>query len=190
MELKKSDLESFWNIIKKFFKNHPKKLEVIKLLLRRGFSIKPDQKIYCGEVEIPFKNIAEALGIDRRSVIGTVKKIYPEKEVFDKLECNEQNLIKYIQKIMSNILPAGIIFAGEESSILEITAKAKQSGIIAKVTELIAKQNVSIRQILATDPYLDPAPKLIIITNKKIPSYLISKILEVPGVETAKLIKL
>ena len=143
-------------------------------MLKLGFSIKENLKIYCENVEIPYKNIADALDIDRRSVISAIEKVYEKSE---------------LRKIFLNIQPAGLFLLGQNRSIIEIIARSKESGIIADVTRLIAKEQISIRQILATDPDLDPNPKLIIITNREIPGDIIPKILEVNGVKSAKLIK-
>ena len=186
MALRNDNFEDFWELTNNLFKNNPKKIEVIQLMLELGFSLKNDLKIYCGKVEIPFRNMAEALGIDRRSAIGVVKKIYPDDN--DKKELMKKDLIK-IQNILANIRPAGIFLQGKKNNIIEITAKSKESGIIADVTKLIAEENISIRQIFATDPDLDPKPKLIIITNREIPGDIISKILDVRGVQSAKLMK-
>ncbi|MBD3226600.1 MAG: amino acid-binding protein [Candidatus Lokiarchaeota archaeon] len=170
----KKDLENFWEYLTNKFSNCPKRMEAIKLLLRLGFSIKDDKKIYCSEVQIPYRSISDALDMDRRSVKSAVKNVYNDK---------------FLKDIFSNIQPAGIFLQGQERSIIEITAKSKKSGIIANVTKLIADEKISIRQVLATDPDLDPNPRLLIITNKEISGETISKIYKVEGVETAKLIK-
>lgn len=167
-------LENFWHEINNLFSKSPKRMEVINLILKLGFSIRSDRKIYCSEVHIPYRSIADALNIDRRSVKSAVADIYNDKVLRD---------------IFSNIQPAGIFLQGQKRSIIEITAKSKKSGIIANVTKLIADEDISIRQVLATDPDLDPNPRLLIITNKEISGDTISKIYKVEGVETAKLIK-
>ncbi|TFF86228.1 MAG: hypothetical protein EU551_02165 [Promethearchaeota archaeon] len=184
-------LENFWENIYEIFERKPKRESVIKLLLQLGFSIKKIDiidnkkedsenkkpykvKVYCGKVKIPTRSIADALDIDRRSVISAIEDIAEISELY---------------KIFSNIKPAGLFLEGQNRSIIEITANSKESGIIAKVTELIADENISVRQILATDPDLDPNPKLIILTNREITGDIMAKILEVNGVETATFIK-
>ncbi|MHA1270490.1 MAG: hypothetical protein ACTSPY_11930 [Candidatus Helarchaeota archaeon] len=187
MKFNSNKLEEFWAILENYFKKSPKKLEVIQLLLKLGFSIKDNLKIYCGNVEIPYKSIAEALEIDRRSVISAIERIFPPQNIKANLNDIELNNLQTIQNVLSNIKSVGIFFQGE--NIIEITAVSKEPGIIADITQLIANEGISIRQILATDPDLDPSPKLLIITNKEVPGELISKILSFNGVLTAKLIK-
>jgi predicted regulator of amino acid metabolism with ACT domain len=54
--------------------------------------------------------------------------------------------------------------------------------VIAKATGLIAEAGLSIRQILAEDPDLNPDPKLLIITEKRVPGEVVSKLLNIPTV--------
>ncbi|MHA1232494.1 MAG: hypothetical protein ACTSPQ_17825 [Candidatus Helarchaeota archaeon] len=184
-----SDVSNFWNILKRLFKNSPKKLNVIELIIESGLSIKDNRKIYCGNIEIPYKKIADALNIDRRSVIATMERIHPNEEKFRSLNDEEKNELRIVQHVLSRIYPAGIYLHGRKKNILEVTADSKESGIIAKVTTLIADKNISIRQILATDPYISPYPRLMLIADKEIPGNIVSEILEIKGVLTAKLIK-
>jgi len=67
--------------------------------------------------------------------------------------------------------------------IVEIYATARKPGIVARITSIISKEGISIRQVLAEDPYLYPEPKLTIITEKKIPGELLSEILELEGID-------
>jgi predicted regulator of amino acid metabolism with ACT domain len=55
-------------------------------------------------------------------------------------------------------------------------------GIIAKSTTLIADAGISIRQIFAEDPEINPDPKLIIVTEKAIPGELLPRLLQIPAV--------
>ncbi len=161
-----------WDEIRETFKNNPKKLRVARTILELGLRTGLDKKVYCGTIEIPYSKIANALDIDRRVVIDTVSKILEN----DKLK-----------KIFTLINPAGPSFTELakqvefEFGLVEISAKSETVGIIAKVTELIAMENVSIRQIFAQDPELYPNPKLIIITEKPITD-ITKKFLEIPGI--------
>ena len=66
--------------------------------------------------------------------------------------------------------------------IVEIRAKPEALGIIAETTTLIAREGISIRQILAEDAEIYPDPKLIIITEKPIPGELLPKFLKIQTV--------
>ncbi|NVM29774.1 MAG: amino acid-binding protein [Candidatus Helarchaeota archaeon] len=161
-----------WNEIQKIFRKNPKKLEVARTILELGLCISTDKKVFCGDIEIPYSKIAKALNIDRRVVISTVELILDHKK---------------LKKIFTKIKPAGPSFmelakqVEFEFGLVEISAESETVGIIARVTDLIAKEGVSIRQIFAQDPELFPDPKLIIITEKPITD-ITKKFLEIPGI--------
>ncbi len=162
-----------WNEIKEIFRKKPKKLLVVRTILELGLSIGNDEKIYCGEIEIPYSKLAKALSIDRRVVINTIKLILEHEN---------------LKKIFIRIKPAGPSFEeiakqpDSKFGLVEISADPNTVGIIAKVSEIIASEGVSIRQILAQDPELYPDPKLTIITEKPITD-ITKKFLEVPGIK-------
>ncbi|NVM55382.1 MAG: amino acid-binding protein [Candidatus Helarchaeota archaeon] len=164
-----------WNKIEKFFIKNPKKLKIIRTILEFGLSIKENKRIYCGSIEIPYSKIANALNVDRRVVINTIDLVLADK---------------YLKRIFSKIKPAGPSFQDiakeNEFGVVEISAEPKTVGIIAKVSELIAKERVSIRQIIAQDPELYPDPKLIIITEKPITD-ITKKFLEIPGIDSVSI---
>ncbi|MEN3035297.1 MAG: amino acid-binding ACT domain protein, partial [Candidatus Methanosuratincola sp.] len=66
--------------------------------------------------------------------------------------------------------------------VVEVRAKSDAVGVISHVTKYISDAGISIRQILAEDPELNPDPKLMIITDTKIPGDVISKLLTIPTV--------
>jgi predicted regulator of amino acid metabolism with ACT domain len=67
--------------------------------------------------------------------------------------------------------------------VVEITPiNAKTPGILAKSASLIADKGISIRQAIVDDPELSPEPRLVFITEKKIPGELIPKFLKIHGV--------
>jgi predicted regulator of amino acid metabolism with ACT domain len=67
--------------------------------------------------------------------------------------------------------------------MVEIEAYADNPGILSQAAELISSYNISIRQAHAGDPELEEVPKLTIITEKSIPGELLSKFLEIKGVQ-------
>jgi len=42
-----------WNRIASFFKKHPERLKVAKVLVENGLRIDHNGKIYCNEIEVP-----------------------------------------------------------------------------------------------------------------------------------------
>jgi len=168
-----------WDEIRKTFSENPKKLRVVEALLEFGYCIKEDGKIYSSYadtfIEIPYSKIAEALQVDRRVVINTVKSLL-EKES--------------LKQIFTGIKVAGPSFRDIAKhlgcGVVEIHANSHEVGIIANVTELIKNENVSIRQILADDPELYPEPKLTIITEKPITN-ITEKFLKVKGIKSVSI---
>jgi predicted regulator of amino acid metabolism with ACT domain len=168
-----------WDEIRKTFSENPKKLRVIQALLEFGYCIKEDGKIYSSYadifIEIPYSKIAEALQVDRRVVINTVKSLL-EKES--------------LKQIFTGIKVAGPSFRDIAKhlgcGVVEIHANSHEVGVIAGVTELIKNENISIRQILADDPELYPEPKLTIITEKPVTN-ITEKFLKVKGIKSVSI---
>ena len=161
-----------WNKTKYFFEDSPSKLKVAKLIVETGLRIGENGKIYCGEIEVPATKIAVAVGVDRRLIRETAKAILKAED---------------LRSIFMNLKPAGPLLRDVAQylgyGVVEIKAKPEVPGIIAEVTVLIAKEGISIRQILAEDAEIYPDPKLILITDRPIPGELLPKLLKIPTVK-------
>ncbi|MHC1604670.1 MAG: hypothetical protein ACXQTP_01680 [Candidatus Methanofastidiosia archaeon] len=160
-----------WKEIEHHFKSSPKRKEVASLFLMLGLSCNEDLKVYCQNIEVPVKKIADMLKMDRRVISETIKDIIAHdklRSVFTKLE------------------PRAFLrdaAAALDWGVIEIEASSETVGIIAGVSTLIAEEEISIRQAVADDPNLFPQPKLTIVTEKKIPPRLFEKILKIKGVK-------
>jgi len=161
-----------WKIIKEKLEGQPAKLKTAKLILQLGLTVKEDQKIYCGPVEVPAAKVAKALNLDRRTVKATAETILKNSE---------------LRNIYTNLTTAGPSLRNIAKhlgyAVIEIEANPSKSGIIAEVTGIIAERNISIRQIIAEDPELHPNPKLTIILEKQPPPEIIPKILKIETVK-------
>lgn len=161
-----------WNKTKHFFEDSPSKLRVAKLIVETGLRIGDKGKIYCGEIEVPATKIAVAAGVDRRVIKETAEAILKAED---------------LRGIFMNLKPAGPLLRDVAQylgyGVVEIKAKPEAPGIIAEVTVLIAKEGISIRQILAEDAEIYPDPKLILITDRPIPGELLPKLLKIPTVK-------
>lgn len=160
-----------WSKIKGHFRYSPARLKVAKAIIELGLNVSGDGSIFCGPIEIPPAKMAKALGVDRRVIVQTAKFILSEPE---------------LHEVYTKIKPAGPSFREVAKrfgfGVVVISAKPKTVGIIARATSLIADKGISIRQILAEDPELFPEPKLMIITEREVPSTLIRRFTEIPGV--------
>jgi predicted regulator of amino acid metabolism with ACT domain len=160
-----------WSNVKRYFKGHPERLRVTRVLIENGLSARGG-KIYLNEIEIPPVRVARAAGVDRRTVKETLNAIKSDRElrlIFEGIRSSGLSL-----KEVAKHLDLGVV---------EITpVDAKTPGILACSAMVLAKNGLSIRQAIVDDPELSPEPKLSLIVEKKIPGELIPELLNVKGV--------
>ncbi|MEX2706064.1 MAG: amino acid-binding protein [Candidatus Freyarchaeota archaeon] len=160
-----------WRKTAEYFADHPERLAVARVLVENGLNIK-NGRVYCNNIEIPIIRIAKAAGVDRRTVVETIKMINKNEE---------------LRTIFTLMRSAGLslkeIARPLNLGVLEITADDPRSvGILANAAMILAKEGISIRQALTDDPELSPEPRLTLIAERKIPGELIPKFLEIKGV--------
>jgi predicted regulator of amino acid metabolism with ACT domain len=160
-----------WSNVKKYFEGHPERLNVARVLIENGLSVR-NGRIYLNEIELPPVRVARAAGVDRRTVKETLKAIGANRElrlIFEGIRSAGHSL-----KEIAKHLNLGVV---------EITpVDARMSGILANSAMILAKNGLSIRQAIVDDPELSPEPKLSLIVEKKIPGELIPELLNVKGV--------
>lgn len=159
-----------WEKIIFYFGRQSAQQKVIQLFLSYGLSARKG-KVYCGDIELSFSKIARAINVDRRVVMNTVKIIEKNKE---------------LRKIFSNLMPT-CSFKSLASKmgwgVVEIIPKdASMPGILASVSDIIAKEGISIRQANVDDYMIMEEPKLFIVTEEPIPLKLIKKLRKARGV--------
>ncbi|MCE5214808.1 MAG: amino acid-binding protein [Methanobacterium sp.] len=161
-----------WDRIKHKFEKFPARMSVARKIVELGLRVGESNKIYCGNVEISDVSLARAVGVDRRTIKATIEVILSDK---------------YLKDIFTNIYPAGALLKNIALSlgfgVVEIEAQAGNPGILARATELIAQENISIRQAHAGDPELEEKPRLTIITEKPVKGELINEFLKIQGVK-------
>jgi len=165
-------LASIWNKVVTQLEGYPERLSVAKVLIENGLSVR-NGRVFCNEIEIPPVRIGLVAGVDRRTVIETVKAIEKSGE---------------LKEIFAGIRSAGHSLKGVAKhlnlGVLEITPEnARIPGILAKSATILAEKGISIRQAIVDDPELSPEPKLTLIAESKIPGDLIPMFLKVKGVE-------
>ena len=160
-----------WERIHNLFEAHPERLQVARFLLQNGLSVKGD-KIYVNEVEVPTLKVARVIGVDRRTVMETIRGISTNKE---------------IKLVFSGLESAGPSFRAVAKQmglgVVEIASNnANEVGILANAARVLADHGISIRQALVDDPELNPDPKLTLIGDRVIPGEAIQLILKIRGV--------
>jgi len=160
-----------WNSAKIYFEGHPERLKVARVLIENGLAVR-NWKIYLNEIEIPPVRVARAAGVDRRTVVETLKAIGSNREL--RLIFEDMRSAGHSLREIAKHLNLGVV---------EITpVEAKTPGILAGSAMILAKNGLSIRQAIVDDPELSPEPKLTLIVEKKIPGELIPELLNVKGV--------
>lgn len=162
-----------WATVQKAFKNHPAQLSVARVLFRYGLRVREDGEIACGDIRVPEIQIAKEVGVDRRVVAATAKRILKDEK---------------LRKIFKNLEPLAYLkgMASEIGlGVIEIIPEdATKPGIIKDVTGVISKFGVSIRQAVADDPQFVPHPKLTIITDEPISGAVIEELRKLPTVRS------
>jgi uncharacterized protein len=159
-----------WKSLSKHFGKYPSQAKVAKLLLVYGLKVK-EGRVYCGEIEVADMAIGRAAGVDRRivrSTIDTIEGSTELKAVYSQLEPIA---------LLTNVAPAM-----GWTSLEIIPTDARIPGIIAEVTNVIAREGLSVRQAVVSDPDLSPNPRLFVITEGTIPPELIPTIRACKGV--------
>ena len=158
-----------WLAVLKYFEKQPARMKVVKLLLERGFQVKPPGKIVSGNIEIPHVQVAKEVGVDRRTVKETVKIILENPElrrIFENLR--QVCFLKEVAKVFG------------WDVIVYVPVDARKPGIIAEVAKVISRHGLSIRQIIAEDPDLTEEPKLYIVLEGRAPPEVVAELKNLP----------
>jgi predicted regulator of amino acid metabolism with ACT domain len=161
-----------WDRIKHKFDKFPARMAVARKIVELGLRVGENGKIYCGDVEINDVALARSVGVDRRTIKSTVDVIIGDSQ---------------LSGIFQNISPAGTLLKNVAKNlgfgVVEIEAHAGNPGILARSTELISREGISIRQAHAGDPELEENPRLTLITEKPVQGELINEFLKISGVK-------
>ena len=170
-----------WKYISDNFAKYPSQMKVLKKLISIGLSVKKDHenvpRVYCGDVEVKASAIAEATNVDRRAVLEVLRKIIEDSE---------------LSKFYFQLKPVpdfGLVSSRLGMGVIQILpTSAKQPGIVSGVSQIIARENISIRQVIVDDPELVDDPKATIVTDSPIPARLLGDLKKIPGVEAVVLL--
>ena len=169
-------MRQIFRILVKEFARSEKKLRAAKLLLELGLRINEKKDIMLNDVRIPYSSIARAIGTDRRTVKDTIETILNKKDLRD---------------IFLNMLPAGPFLKDVAKiigqRILTIEVHYDRPGIIAHVSNVLAKNHINILQIIAEYPDLFENPKLYIIVEGNLPGEIINEIMKYEAIKSVKI---
>jgi hypothetical protein len=160
-----------WEKINDKFKKYPARIRVAEKMIELGLSLNEDGKIYCGNLKISDKALANAADVDRRAIKSTINIIKEDEELYN---------------LFSNIIPAGTLLKNIAKSlnlgVIEIEVGSSSEGVLATTANLITKNGIGIRQAYAEDTELQESPLLTVITEEPVPGDLISEFLKIEGI--------
>ncbi|MHB8396912.1 MAG: regulator [Thermoplasmataceae archaeon] len=164
-----------WKKLQEKFDKTPSQMEVVRKMVYLGLSVKVDDEgnahIFCSNIEIKPASLANAVGVDRRAVIGTLKKITGDQQMLD--------FFTRLSPIANLSVSSGYMGMG----VIQIVPDyADRPGIIAGVLSVIASAGIKVRQVIADDPEISDDPKAYVVTNEPIPAGLLTKLRQVTGV--------
>jgi predicted regulator of amino acid metabolism with ACT domain len=140
------------------------KLKVVNSLLRLGISVDAKGGLCCGGIALAPAKIARALGVDRRVVIETAKDIAADSQLLPVFSALAP---------IANVSKAAKFFGHDT---VEINADPNTVGLVAKVSGILARHKIGIRQIITDDPDLYPEPKMSVVVDGKLPQKAIAEL--------------
>ncbi len=161
-----------WKSLSKHFGKYPSQAKVAKLLLVYGLKVQ-EGRVYCGDVEIADMALGRAAGVDRRIVRSAIDTIQESPE-----------LSAVYSRLMPTALLTDVAPVMGWTALEIIPTDAATPGIVAEVTGLIAREGISVRQTVVSDPDLSPDPRLFIITAGAVPPELLPQIRACKGVRS------
>jgi predicted regulator of amino acid metabolism with ACT domain len=162
-----------WTIIQEKFKNHPAQEKVIRLLLERGFQIKPPGRVVSGGIEIPHTQIANEIEVDRRVVDATCETISKDEKLMQIFQ--NVRTIPFLRDV-APLLGLGVIVISPDN--------AARKGLLGAVATAVSEHGITIRQAVSDDPYLTENPQLTIITEGKASGDLLNSLTRIKGVKS------
>ncbi|NHX36993.1 MULTISPECIES: amino acid-binding protein [Halolamina] len=153
------------------FEGSPSQQAVVRLLLERGFSINDEGRVVSGGIEIPNTQIAREIGVDRRVVDSTTGALLDDDELRD--------IFRNISAVPSLMDLAPVL----DFTVVRVKpTDADAAGIVARVTEIVAEEGLSIRQVLSDDPEFADEPMLYLILDSEPSGELLKAIHDLPHV--------
>lgn len=152
------------NYVEERFAGQRAKLRVVTAFLRIGIRVDGNGRIFCDSIELAPAKVGRALGVDRRVVIETAREIASDREL--------SQVFSGLSPV-ANVSRAAKLFGHD---VIEISADPNSVGLVAKVSGILARHNVGIRQIIADDPDLYPEPKMSVVVHGRLPQKALSEI--------------
>lgn len=160
-----------WAEIMQAFADSPSQGRVVRFLLENGLGINADGRVICNRIAIPATQVAAAVGVDRRVVDATAKRILDDARlspIFGRMRATPD-----LSMVAEHL---GL-------SVVTITVDdARARGIVLAAVRVLTDHDLAIRQIFVTDPYLAEEPKLVVVVDGTLPPGVIDELRSLPQV--------
>jgi predicted regulator of amino acid metabolism with ACT domain len=137
-------------------------------MLRIGVRVDGKGKLYCDSIELAPAKVGRAIGVDRRVVIEAARDIASDPKLL---------------AIFSSMLPIANVSRAAKyfgHDVIEVDADPNTVGLAAKVSSILARHKVGIRQIITDDPDLYPEPKMVVVADGKLPRRAVDELRALP----------
>jgi predicted regulator of amino acid metabolism with ACT domain len=163
---------AMWEKIMQEFADSPAQARVVRFLLENGFGVSGEGRITCNGIEIPATHIAREIGIDRRVVDATARRILtmgPVASVFSLMRATPD-----LSRVAGSL---------KLTVITILPRDAHEKGIVGAVVGVLAAHDLTIRQIFVNDPYFSESPKLVVVLDEPLPIGVIEELRALPHVQ-------
>lgn len=160
-----------WSEIMRAFADSPSQGRVIRFLLENGLGVNDEGRVVCNRIAIPATQVAAAVGVDRRVVDATARRVRDDERlapIFSRMRATPD---------------LSIVAEHLGLSVITITVDdARAKGIVLGAVRALTDHDLAIRQIFVTDPYLAEEPKLVVIVDGALPPGVIEELRALPHV--------
>ncbi|MDV0441467.1 regulator of amino acid metabolism, contains ACT domain protein [Methanorbis furvi] len=160
-----------WRTILEPFSDSPSQQRVVKFLLESGFGVSKTGKVAVNGIEVSATAVARVVGVDRRVVDTTVKRI---------LEMDDIRETFFHLRVTPDITDVAKNLGLSVVTILPKNAGDKN--IVASAVAVLASHDLPLRQIFVTDPYIAESPRLVVIIDGTLPAAAIEDLRALPAV--------
>lgn len=165
-----------WSEIMRAFADSPSQSRVALFLLENGLGVNEQGRVVSNEIAIPATQVASVVGVDRRVVDATAKRILEDIQlapIFARMRATPD------LSMVAEHLGLSVI------TIAPIDARDK--GVVEAAVHVLTLHDLAIRQIFVTDPYLAADPKLVLIVDGTLPPGVIEELRSLPQVRRISL---
>ena len=161
-----------WHKILDSFSDSPAQQKVVRFLLENGLGIDTASgHVVVNGVEISASALSRKIGVDRRVVDTTVRRI-----------CGMPDLLGFFSHMRVTPDLTDVARNLGLSVITILPRNAGDKNVVASAVAVLAAHDIPLRQIFVTDPYMVENPRLVLIIDGTLPFGAIEDLRALPAV--------